>query len=311
MKSLFLAFSLLYSMSGFAQGKLSVDHTNIRIGDQAKATVTVDLSGGKEWINADKVWPDTIKGIEIISGPEWNKENPSAATATWLIAFFDTGLVRIPRLPLVIQQQGQSDTIYTNDIPISVVPVEPDSTGLKPIKEIYLQPFSIAYYKRYIPHAVILLLLIVGLIYWWRHRKRNEVLPEPPPVILLPHDWAYQELNNLAEKKLWQHGEVKEHYTLLTAILRQYLERRFGIHALEQTSDEIINQLRFLLMDEALLHDTEELLSVADLIKFAKADPGMDIHVDTIERVRTFVRNTTSSGDSTIATQNTSDEVVG
>ena len=312
MKTFFLALTLFWSLNVVGQGKLSVDQTNIRIGDQVKVTVEIDLSGGKEWINAEKAWPDTMKGIEVISGPEWNKENPAATKAAWVIAFFDTGWVRIPRLPLVIQQQGKSDTFLTNDIPINVMAVEPDSTGLKPIKEIYSQPFSLAYYKRYIPHAAILILLIAGLIYWWRHRKRNEMTSEPAPIILLPHEWAYQELNHLADKKLWQHGEVKEHYTLLTAILRQYLERRFGIHALEQTSDEIIVQLRFLLMDEVLLRDTEELLSVADLIKFAKADPGMDIHADTIERVRTFVRDTTLSDDTTIADQNTSgDEVVG
>ena len=297
MRTISLVFALLFPLVGFTQGKLSVEKTNILIGDQIKAVVRIDLSGGKEWVNADAVWPDTLKGIEIISGPTIDKENPSATTATWLVAFFDTGWVRIPRLPLVIRSQGKTDTIYTNDIPLSVMAVEPDSTGLKPIKEIYLQPFSLAYYKRYIPHAILFLLAIVGLIFWWRNHKRKQAIPEPAPIPLLPNQWAYQALDSLADKKLWQHGEVKEHYTHLTAILREYLERRYGIRALEQTSDEIIDQLRFLLMDEALLQDTEELLSMADLIKFAKADPGMDIHAATIDRVRSFVRNTTPSDD--------------
>ena len=107
----------------------------------------------------------------------------------------------------------------------------------------------------------------------------------------MPHEWAIKALDELAEKKLWQQGEIKEHYTELTAILREYLERRYGIHAMEQTSDEILVQLRHQhLKSESLLMDTEELISVADLIKFAKADPGMDIHAATIERVRIFVR---------------------
>ena len=74
--------------------------------------------------------------------------------------------------------------------------------------------------------------------------------------------------------------------------MREYLERRFAIHAREQTSDEILVQLRKQHLSNPLLADTEELLSVADLIKFAKADPGMDIHAATIERVRKFVIET-------------------
>jgi hypothetical protein len=91
---------------------------------------------------------------------------------------------------------------------------------------------------------------------------------------------------------LWQSGEVQEHYTLLTAILREYLERRFGIHAMEQTSDEILAQLQLKQLSEILLQDTHDLLQVADLIKFAKADPGVDMHAAAIERVRSFVQQT-------------------
>ena len=312
MKGFIVTCAILLPLTVYTQGTLSVDKTEIRIGDQVHATIKLDLGGGKEWVNTDAVWPDSLKGIEIVSGPTVNNQNPSATLATWVVAFFDTGWVRIPPLPIVIQQQGSVDTILTNDIPVNVMPVEPDSSGLAPIKDIYLQPFSLGYYKKYIPHAIIFLLAVLGLIYWWRHRKRHQVVPEPAPIPLLPHQWAYQALDHLAQQKLWQHGEVKEHYTNLTAILREYLERRFGIRALEQTSDEIIDQLRFHLTDASLLIDTEELLSVADLIKFAKADPGIDIHAATIERVRKFVLNTTLTIDPPNADQlnQSPDEVV-
>ena len=274
------------------QAVLSVDRTEIRIGDQVRATIRTDLSGGREWINADAIWPDSIKGIEVVNGPVWDRTRPEATSATWSVAFFDTGWVKIPALPIVITQNGHADTAYTNDIPVKVIPVEPDSTGLAEIKEIYLEPFSIAYYKRYIPHLLVAILLIIGLIMWWRKRKAAKGAVEAIPVSLSPHDWAAKALDELEAKRLWQSGEVKEHYTNLTGILREYLERRFGIHAMEQTSDEILEQLRLQKLSQSLLADTEELLSVADLIKFAKADPGMDIHAVTIGRVRAFVRET-------------------
>ena len=68
-----------------------------------KATIQVDLGNGKEWTNADKVWPDSVKGIEVINGPIWNQRTPEATTATWTVAFFDTGWVKIPALPLVVE----------------------------------------------------------------------------------------------------------------------------------------------------------------------------------------------------------------
>jgi hypothetical protein len=195
----------------------------------------------------------------------------------------------------VIRQGGSVDTFYTNDVPLLVLPVEPDSMGLRAIKDIYKHPFNPGYYKRFLPHLLLFVLAVTGLYFWLRQRKRKRVVEEVIPIPPLPHEWAYKALEELSAKKLWQRGEIKEHYTLLTAILREYLERRYDIHALEQTSDEILAQLNKQNLSPLLLKDTEELLSVADLIKFAKADPGMDLHAVTIERVRSFVNQTTPS----------------
>ena len=112
-------------------------------------------------------------------------------------------------------------------------------------------------------------------------------------------------MDRLEEKKLWQKGEVKEHYSILTAILREYLERRYGIKALEQTSDEILQQLSLQNLSPELLTDTEQLLSVADLIKFAKADPGVNLHEAAIERVRRFVKETMVMPDAVSSVQQT------
>jgi hypothetical protein len=293
MKYRLMISCMVISAVTFGQATLTVDRTSIRIGDQVKATIELNSSLGGEWINKKKIWPDSIKGIEVVSGPDTTAKNTGGLVATWTLSFFDTGYVRIPKLPVALQHQGRIDTFYTSDIPIKVQAVEPDSSGLLAIKDIYIHPFSIAFYKKYIPHALGLIALIVALVYWWKRRKAKAPQPvyvAPPPA---PHEWAYAALDDLAAKRLWQSGEVKEHYSLLTGILRGYLERRFKIRALEQTSDEIIGQLQTLKLSKATLQDTESLLSIADLIKFAKADPGIDIHAATIERVRGFVKETT------------------
>jgi hypothetical protein len=292
MKNILSIIALLLPAAGFGQATLSVDRSEIKIGDQIMATVTSEAFKHGELINADYLWPDTTDAIEVVSGPEWNRTNPSAISIAWRVAFFDTGWIRIPRLPLIVEKDGRLDTIYTNDVPVRVLPVLPDSMGLEDLKDIYVQPFNPGYYKKYIPHVLIAILLLAGIYLWLGQRKSKAVEAPPAPPPPLPEEWAKAALQALAEKKLWQHGEVKAHYTELTGILREYLERRYGIHAMEQTSDEIITQLKKQDLSRALLTDTEQLLSVADLIKFAKADPGADIHVDTVKRVYSFVEET-------------------
>lgn len=293
MKCLLIIGALLFHcglLSG--QATLEVDQTEIRIGDQIRATIRVTLQPQQQWVNQEAIWPDSMAGIELASPSGTALTDQGIQSVTWMLSIFDTGWVRIPALPVIISDPQRTDTLYTRDVPIQVHAVEPDSAGLRAIKDIYGTPFSPAYYSRYIPHALVVLALIIGVYLWLRQRKtkkRNDV-PLPPP--LLPHEWAYHALDELIRRQLWQQGEIKEHYTQLTAILREYLERRFGIHAMEQTSDEIIAQLRRQELSKDLLSDTEELLSIADLIKFAKANPGMDVHTAAIGRVRAFVTGT-------------------
>lgn len=275
------------------QAALTVDKTHIRIGDQLHASIELISTMGGEWINRENPWPDTMKSIEIVRGPDTVPGRDPEVEAMWTLTFFDSGYIRIPPVPVVIQHHGRIDTFFTEALPITVVTVEPDSSGLIGIKDIEAQGFDIGYYKRYLPHAIILLALIGALIYWLRKPKRQVVMEAPPPPPPLPHIWALDQLDRLAEKRLWQTGDVKEHYSALTAILRGYLERRYNIHALEQTSQEIIDQLHSLGLSRSMQVDTAELLSLADLVKFAKADPGVNIHTVAIDRVREFVKATT------------------
>ena len=290
MKSILVGLGCILYAFAIGQVNLSVDRTEIIIGDQLNATITIDAAREPLWLNRDAVWPDSIPGIEIVSGPE-TKTTGTTLSATWTLACFDTGYVMLPAVGLVFGSGGNRDTVWTQHIPIKVSPVAPDSMGLADIKDIYHHPFNPAYYIRYIPYLLIALALTALYWYWWKRRKRTVVETEVE-IVLLPHEWAFKALDQLAEQKLWQCGEIKAHYSQLTGILREYLERRFGIHAMEQTSNEILAQLKGIQLSPTLISDTSDLLSAADLIKFAKADPGMDMHAATTERVRRFVRET-------------------
>jgi hypothetical protein len=290
MKSRVLTLSLLIMFaSATGQAVLRVDKSVVVIGDQIRATVHTPGIAVSDWQQKESIWPDSLTGIDIVQSPDWSRVDQLSDSATWVIAVFDTGLVRLPMLRIPVSHSNRSDTLFTRDVPLTVTAFEPDSTGLRPIKFIEREPFRPMYYIRFLPYIIGVVALLAGLFYWWR--KRSPRTPEPVTVAseVPPHQWAMKALEELAEARLWQRGEIKDHYTRLTAIFREYLERQFGIRAMEQTSDEILSQLQRQQLDHSLLKDTGDLLEIADLIKFAKADPGIDIHADTIGRVKTFV----------------------
>jgi hypothetical protein len=102
----------------------------------------------------------------------------------------------------------------------------------------------------------------------------------------------------LKEKQLWQSGRVKQYQSELTGIIRQYLEDQFQIPALEMTTDEVARALRDTTFDRKYEIRLKEILQMADLIKFAKANPDMSIHDQYWLDALSFVNDTTTILDS-------------
>lgn len=99
-------------------------------------------------------------------------------------------------------------------------------------------------------------------------------------------------MSKLREEQLCEHGLQKEYYTRLTDILREYLDRRFGINAMEMTSTQIrhaLNNSRDEIMSKQLV---EQVLEISDFVKFAKAQPLGDDNVKAFEAARRFVEDT-------------------
>jgi hypothetical protein len=115
--------------------------------------------------------------------------------------------------------------------------------------------------------------LVYALVWMQRQRRKDPEIftlkPQDPAHVI-----AFRELDRLKEEKLWERGEVKQYYTRLTWITRSYIERQYGIPAMERTTDEILRAFRKVNADDSLLDEMlSGLLQLADLVKFAKEDP--------------------------------------
>jgi hypothetical protein len=130
------------------------------------------------------------------------------------------------------------------------------------------------------------------LLRWLRDR-------EPPPVVIPAHRWALDELDRLAGSDLIARGEVHEYYFRLSAILRGYLERRFGILAPEMTTEEFVEYMRAdrVLSEEHRL-SLGPFLEACDLVKFARHVPGQADVENAFSHARSFVIDTADYGAS-------------
>jgi hypothetical protein len=129
----------------------------------------------------------------------------------------------------------------------------------------------------------------VGVVFVRRARNR----PAPSPIELPPRDWALQELSRLETQLPSGPGQVERYHTLLADVIRHYLERRFGIHASEQTSAEFLHALAETgQLPPPQQDELRAFFERCDLAKYARADYSPEECRLAVELARTFVEQT-------------------
>ncbi|MBI4945421.1 MAG: hypothetical protein HY840_03360 [Bacteroidetes bacterium] len=291
---LLLIYSNLFSQSlpnGEGRGGASVtataslDTNAILIGKQAKVKLTVEYKTdqGNIRINFPRVADTLIKQIEVVGKskiesyiPDSSDMNRLAQTQTIIITSFDSGYYAIPPFRFIIN--GDSiKSIETEPLLFSVNTIAVDTTiAIKDIKPPLEVPFNWKELLPYIYGGLGALAVLAGLIYLILYyiKKRKE---KPVHEIIIPkipaHVTALEQLEKLKEEKLWQQGKLKEYHSGLSDIIRQYIEHRFYIHAMEQVTDEIMYSFRTADVSEELKMKLRNILFLSDLVKFAKEQP--------------------------------------
>ena len=208
-----------------------------------------------------------------------------------IIQSFDSGMWVIKPIPYVVN----GDTAYCNQLSLKVMPVDvsqmKDIEDIKPVEEV---PFNLLDWLPDYWWAWLLGLLLIAAAIWAYlafHKKGVNPL-RPTKKRLPPYEEAMLSLQNLKAAQLWQQGKEKEYFTGLTDILRVYLDRRFGINAVEMTSSQIIDTLKKNEETQAVNEQMEMILEVADIVKFANARPLADDNEVAFQRAVNFVEAT-------------------
>ena len=275
----------------------SVGKVTLPMGDQTTLHITAHLQA-KDEITFPTL-PDSLGKIQIVKtlkpDTSFDKDNLQAKTITqnYTITAFKPGVYYIPQFTL----HTKTASFTTDSLMVQFTPVSVDTTkGIYDIK----QPFAVSYtwldwLKANWPWIVIPLvaiLLIIGFIYYWLKRPKKEVIIRQKAPAVPSYVMALNKLNQLRDKKLWQAGEVKQYHSELSDTLREYLETRYNIHALEQTSDEIIASIKYLDMPEDGRNKLKQILVMADLVKFAKEKPLPTDNEQSMDNAISFIMQT-------------------
>jgi hypothetical protein len=128
-----------------------------------------------------------------------------------------------------------------------------------------------------LPWILLFLLAAAAVFFLIRLFKKLRRPKSAPEIVAIPdpaHVIAFRDLEILKSETLWQKGEVKQYYTRLTEILRQYLENRYRIYSLELTTEETLEALiRSGFKKDSNFKMLRSLLKGADMVKFAKYFP--------------------------------------
>ncbi len=217
---------------------------------------------------------------------------------SYRLAAFDEGIHRV--VPQVMYaDKNIVDTIGGADtLELLVTTIEIDSTShaifdIKPQKTL---PFRLGEITGYMKWMLVALLALAALAYaakriLERYGKRFSDMFRPAPP-LPPHEAALAALEKLRAQRLWQEGKHKLYYSALTDILRTYIAGRYGVSAMEMTSDEIVEAMRGVDLPRKSAMDLAQILREADLVKFAKAAPEADENEAAYRAACDFVEQT-------------------
>lgn len=320
-----LLFIVLANVS-FAQNSVSVtsnkdtiligDHVTIDVVlrvDELNDLVSIDFTEWRDLFNlayqGDTINLEKNTAAAIIGENEWGISDqyfstPKEAMEGWFkngntvtkqvkISIYDYGIWVLPS-PKIKNKSGKKYPVL-EPARIWVLPanmaMSQDSIQLMPIKDIIEEGETWEDYLIwiYILGFILLAPLLIKL-FWGRKKEEEKIIEE---IVIIPaHIKALSALESLKNKELWQTGNIKTYQTELTDIVRRYLGDRFDVNALEMTTDEISRALLNKDFDTQHSSTLKRILTIADLVKFAKATPPVEINAQFMDEAVAFVEST-------------------
>lgn len=313
----FLPGLVLAPFISFAQQqgevKAQVDTMAIRLGEQIKLRLSANMPPQGMSIVFPQI-PDSFGHFEVVRRSPLDttaQGNTKVLGQTIVLTSFDSGRWDIPALRFDLVSGGNiTDSAFSGPLSIDVNTVTVDTTqAFKPIKGVRTVTWSFWDYWLYFAVGISAALIGIGLFVYFRSRPKKPV-PVPVAVVVPPYEIALQQLQQLKSEKVWQSGDIKQYYTRLTDILRNYFEQQFNIPALEQTTEELLQHIKPVTILNQQRDKLRSLLSVADLAKFAKLMPSSEEHENAMQQAQEIIEWTKPAAEKAAVAPETGNEEI-
>lgn len=271
---LLLVLALLPAALPAQSVSTGISRDTVRVGDPVRVLLRIDGIPA----NTEVILPDSLSAVDDVENAgrlrmrrDTMTGGRTRITAAYPVILWRPGEIALPNVPMLVRTAGRERTMQVALPTINVVSVLPaDTTNIeaKPPKDVWganrvWWPWLL---------ALALLVALAALAYWW-YRKRRMQQPVAVPVAPMvdPRERAMQELQRIRELRLIEQGEFKQHYVLLSEVLRSFAADVEAEWSTDLTTDELAPRLKSR-PDASLLL---KLLRSADTVKFARRIPSM------------------------------------
>jgi len=281
-----------------------LDTTVLRIGEQATLTLRLDRSTGAAAVQWPVVGDTLMRHVEVVRRSAVDTirvEEPQEAQAYQLvqqliITSFDSGFWAIP--PFLFTIDGRA--LGTEAMLLEVRSMELDSAGaVRDIRDIIEPPFNIVYWMQdhgWWVGGSLALAVLASLLWLYSRTRAKDPAEAVDPINIIPlHERVLSDLRALEAERVWQQGLHKAYHSRLTDLLRGYIEERYQVPALERTTDELLHELRVSPLTGDQQTQLANMLRLADMVKFAKANPTPAENEQMMAAAIRFVQHTATT----------------
>ncbi|MBQ0044823.1 MAG: hypothetical protein KBT05_07365 [Bacteroidales bacterium] len=250
-------------------------------------------------------WKDTLtRDVEVVR--PWQMDTISVhkqgkglpdtmdLEAYMVITSFEEGLYDLPGIFMVRwAPDGVVDTLAysANQLVVTTIPVDTATFVVHEIKDQVRYPVT---FREVLPYilAVLLAAGLIALAVWFIIRQRRKKAGEEASRKEPAHIVALREIDKWRGDKFWEPSQQKAFYSGVTDALRGYIDARYGISAMEMTTQELFDALKGTDVPGELKEPLKDLFERADFVKFAKHSADREENAGVIPLAVRFVTST-------------------
>jgi len=271
----------------------TVDTTNIRIGEQIiyKINIKTDSLGTIRFPESKDFLPFEVINESKLDTNSLDKKY--IISKQFALTHFDSGVFYIPAPK--IQFLDREVRLDSFRIKINSVVIDTTKQGLYGIKPIMKSKTQVDFL--YWLYVILALSLITFFIYY-----RNQIfsffkIHKLEVEYFTPYEKAIKELSEIKKLRYDSNIDVKNYYSNLTFVVRNFLNQKIINNALECTTKELIIRLNLLKsskkynLSNPTIKNIDNIFSRADLVKFAKYEPDYKTALNDLESLEKEIDN--------------------